>query len=126
MGNDVVFDAAVDLAGDHSVFQQIGLGAVGTKANNPPGPAWRHAGDLEQFLERGVVDVNAQCGRRSILRGLGQAAAVAVLGLAQAAKAETGQQKNFQQIAKAAAHASILRRKKRSSKKNRDARAPRR
>ena len=71
--DDVIFDAVVDVAGEYAVIEKIPLGAVGAEADDAGGPSGRHAGNLEQFVDAGVVDVDARRGWRSgfgLWRGL--------------------------------------------------------
>lgn len=55
----VILDAAVDLTGHHAAFHQVQLGVVRPEANNAPGPTARHAGDFQQLIHAGVIDVDA-------------------------------------------------------------------
>ena len=65
MGDDPILDAVVDIGGKHALIEKVPLGAVGAKSDDAAGPGGRHAGNLEQFVHAGVIDVDASGGRRS-------------------------------------------------------------
>ena len=69
--DDVVLDPVVDFAGDDALIEQILLGAVGPEAHNAAGPAARHAGNLQQLIDGGVIDIDARLRRRSGCGGFG-------------------------------------------------------
>ena len=79
MRNYIILDAVVDVGGKHTVIEKILLAAVGAKAHNAPGPDRRHAGNLQQLVEAGAIDVHTRLGRRSLYRGGRAARAVGVL-----------------------------------------------
>ncbi len=62
-----VLDAAVDFGADDAAIDQILLTAVGPEAHDASGPRFCHAGNGQQFLQAGAVDVDALFGRQ---RGL--------------------------------------------------------
>jgi len=62
MGDDVVLDTVVDIAGKDTAFQQVLFGAVGTEADDACRPGGCEAGDFGQFVDGGAVDIDA--GRR--------------------------------------------------------------
>src|ERR1700679_3570418 len=65
MCDHVVFDAVVDVTGKHAMLKKIRLSAVGTEADNATCPGRRHAGNLKQFVDAGVIDVDTLGGRWS-------------------------------------------------------------
>ena len=63
MGDDVVFDAVVDLACDNAPIEQIVLAAIGSVAKNALGPGARHPGNLHELIEscRIYIDALLRC-----------------------------------------------------------------
>jgi hypothetical protein len=72
MRDDVVLDAVVYLAGDHTSIDEVVFAAIGPVTDDARCPGAGHAGNLKQFIEAGGVDVSARFGWGRILRaGLG-------------------------------------------------------
>ncbi len=64
VGDHVVFDAIVDRGRDDASIKKVSLGMVWPVEDDASSPAWRHAGNLQQFIEGGVIDVRSQFGWR--------------------------------------------------------------
>ena len=79
VSNYVVFDAVVEVVGDYAHFKEIYFCAIGPVTDNAPSPTGRHAGDLEQLIFRGMVDVDSRFGRRRIFGSLWHAGGISVL-----------------------------------------------
>ena len=77
----VIPDPLIDLAVHHSQLHQVQLGAIGPEANNAARPTARHAGDLQQFIDAGVVDVHALFGGRGRRRCFGSSARIPIVVL---------------------------------------------
>lgn len=89
MGDDVVLDAVVNCDGDDAAAEKIGFGMVGPEANDAIGPAWRHAGNFQQIIQRGVIDVCARLGRRRRSGCAGHSPRVPVVILRRSGRANT-------------------------------------
>lgn len=81
MGNHVVLDAVVNRAGDDAAIKQVGLGMVWPEAHDASGPNRCHAGDLQQLVERRVIDVRARLWWRGGRPGFGCSPRVSILVL---------------------------------------------
>ena len=79
VGNYVVFDAVEEVVGDYAHFHQVPFDAVGSKANNASCPTARHAGNLQQLIFGGVVNIDSRFRGRRILRSLRCAARISVV-----------------------------------------------
>lgn len=62
MGDYVVLDSIVDLAGHDAAIEQVILGVVGSEAHDAPGPTARHSWHFQQFFLSSVIDVDARVG----------------------------------------------------------------
>ena len=63
VGDDVVLDALVDLAGHYSAIQEVVLGVVGPEAHDANGPTARHSRHLEQFVNGRVIEIHTRLRR---------------------------------------------------------------
>jgi hypothetical protein len=68
MGDDVVLDAVVDVAGKDTAFQQVLFGPIGAEADDASGPCGWEAGNLGELVDGGAVDVDAGGSGRGRLR----------------------------------------------------------
>lgn len=62
MSDDVVADAVVDIGGQNALFDQVLLGTVGPEADDSLRPGACHAGDFQQLVESGMIQVDAILG----------------------------------------------------------------
>jgi hypothetical protein len=78
MRNYRIADALVHVAGNDPFIDQVLLGTVGPEANDPLCPSARHAGNLQQLLQRCMIQIHTilgvdrsamvrrRCGRRTL------------------------------------------------------------
>src|SRR6202041_444679 len=59
VSDDVILDANVDFARDHSAINDFVFGSIGAEADDAYGPWASHAGDLQQLVNRCQVDIDA-------------------------------------------------------------------
>ncbi len=89
MGDHVIFDSVVDLAGHDAAIQQVILGVVGSEAHDASGPTARHSSYFQQFFNRCVIDVYARVRRGNGVRFGGSSAPLAATSLTPGKKAQS-------------------------------------
>jgi hypothetical protein len=74
VGDDGVLDAGVHIGGKNALLFEVGLGAIGAKADDAVGPDAGDAWERKKFVGGAVIDVNeAGCGGTRGSGSLGRA-----------------------------------------------------
>ncbi len=107
--NHIIFNPVVNLAGYHSALHKVRLGVIRPETNNASGPTRRHAGNFQQLLYAGVIDVDALLGRRRCLRSFGHTTGVPILVLRCPSQANAQHHNRCRRISHSRSHGSILR-----------------